>query len=959
MGECQGLDESDDIASYESVTGLPPHVEAEMFRSIALSSRSAVVAADDQGVILWANAAVGEVFGWSPEELVGRPVTVLAAEESHEEAIVWRRAVIDGGSSRTVVVPGVRSDGSRFPLSVTPGVRRTPDGRLLGISLICRDLTEERRVREELTEALARSHARFDQVAQPQALLDLEARFVAVNDAACNLLGWAREELLGRDSRDFVYPVDARSAIDRLERLAQGEVAAITYEVVAKRGDAAQVPLHLDVSLVRDGEGRPRELAVFARDLTEIQEAQRRLQEQEGFFRSLYHRAADPAVVTDAESRFVYVSPSFTHVFGYEVEEVLGRDALDIVHPEDVPAVRRLVARALKSPGRTLRTRLRGRDARGRWRWFDTQVTNLLEDAAIQGVVANLREMTAEMEAQELLRRSESRYRAIAETAQEGIVLLDPQGNVVFANDKLAQILGVAAEELHERGLFDFVVGDERPRMMERLRTRHEVGVESYEIEIVHPEHGHRILSVTASPLVEDGAPLGSLGMVSDVTAERKAQTELRRAALHDPLTGLPNRALLVDRLSMAAARRERDDGRGIAVLFLDLDHFKLVNDSRGHDVGDRLLVEVAARIEGAVRDTDTVARLGGDEFAVVCEESSPEEADAVADRVLAALREPFRLDGETLYVSASIGIALSPPHRLDDLLRFADAAMYTSKTAGRGQATRFEGQESLGSERRLAIAGALREALAEDALTLGFQPIMDLDHGRLLGLEALLRWTHPVLGPVAAEEVVTAAETSGLSFALDHAVIRASASALLALRRDGVVAPDVYVSVNISSRTAQQQRLDDVVREVLAATGLPATCLALEITEHAIMDNRDHAVALLTRLAQSGIGIAIDDFGTGYNSLVHLQRLPVRTLKIDRSFVTDLETSPESQAIARSVVGLAEALGMSTIAEGVEHAEHLALLQEVGCTAGQGYLWSPAVLVDELPTVLARLALG
>jgi predicted signal transduction protein with EAL and GGDEF domain len=375
--------------------------------------------------------------------------------------------------------------------------------------------------------------------------------------------------------------------------------------------------------------------------------------------------------------------------------------------------------------------------------------------------------------------------------------------------------------------------------------------------------------------------------------------------------------------------------------------------------VGDRLLVEVAARIEGAVRDTDTVARLGGDEFAVVCEESSPEEADAVADRVLAALREPFRLDGETLYVSASIGIALSPPHRLDDLLRFADAAMYTSKTAGRGQATRFEGQESLGSERRLAIAGALREALAEDALTLGFQPIMDLDHGRLLGLEALLRWTHPVLGPVAAEEVVTAAETSGLSFALDHAVIRASASALLALRRDGVVAPDVYVSVNISSRTAQQQRLDDVVREVLAATGLPATCLALEITEHAIMDNRDHAVALLTRLAQSGIGIAIDDFGTGYNSLVHLQRLPVRTLKIDRSFVTDLETSPESQAIARSVVGLAEALGMSTIAEGVEHAEHLALLQEVGCTAGQGYLWSPAVLVDELPTVLARLALG
>ncbi len=320
----------------------------------------------------------------------------------------------------------------------------------------------------------------------------------------------------------------------------------------------------------------------------------------------------------------------------------------------------------------------------------------------VAGMVSSLRDVTTETEARGRLRASEALFRAIARTAQEGIIALDPDGAVLFANDTMAEILGVTPERLHASGPEAALEPDEARRMLQRLGSRGSVGPEHYEADYRHPDGGQRILFVAASPLNhDDGTPIGSLGMVSDVTAARRAEAELRHRALHDSLTGLPNRALLVDRLAMAAARQHRDGAQGLAVLFLDLDDFKVVNDSRGHDAGDRLLQAVAARLEHAVRETDTVARLGGDEFAVICEDTVAVDAAAVADRIQDALGRPIDLDGEHLYASASIGIALSPPYGVPDLLRLADLAMYDSKAAGRGQVTTYEGAETEGAARR------------------------------------------------------------------------------------------------------------------------------------------------------------------------------------------------------------------------------------------------------------------
>jgi diguanylate cyclase (GGDEF)-like protein/PAS domain S-box-containing protein len=942
-------------ASASGVSGMSADAATAMFRSIAEASPNAVLAADPDGVMVWVNPAAQQLFGWSFEEMVGCPLTLITADDQHPAAEAARR-VLDGHPVEPRVTRGRRRTGETFDMTIGYAVQRTPDGPVLGISVIVTDITHALRAQRQLTEALARMNARFDQAGHPQALLDLNGRFVAVNDATCALLRRPRERLIGREALDMLLPVDPVPAGERFRKMRRGELSSVTTEVVAVCGDGDRIPVLVDLSVVDDVHGRPTEVVLFAQDLAQVREAQRRLESQEAFFRALNRESTDVVVVTEASSRITYVSPSVTRVLGYRREDLLGRTGVDFLVPDDEDqGPGGLLETRRAPPGSSSRQLVRVRAADGTWRWLDGTTTNCLDDADINGMVTNLRDVTAEIEAQNALKASETRFRAIAQTAQEGILATTLDGTVMFANEKLADILQRPVEELYGRPVQELFDPSESSRVQDRLANRQGIGPEQYELSYPHPDGTRHILVVAASPLSnDDGSPMGSLGMVSDVTDARATEAELRHRALHDILTGLPNRALLVDRLTMAAARMQRDGGRGLAVLFLDLDHFKLVNDSRGHDAGDRLLVDVAARLLDAVRDSDTVARLGGDEFAVVCVDADAADAEAVAARIQHQLVTPFMLDGSHVYVSASIGIALAPPYAVSDLLRHADAAMYDAKAAGRSQVASFQGGADLASKRRLDITGALREALEEGTLTLGYQPFVDLERRTVLGLEALLRWEHPVLGPVPPQEVVHAAEASGLSFELDRAVIRAAGDDLVRLRSSGVVTEQVYVSVNISPRSAQQKRLDALVLEMLDATGLPASSLCLEITEHALMDHAEHAVGLLTRLAERGVRIAIDDFGTGYNSMVHLQRLPLHLLKIDRSFVQDIATRQDSLAIARSIVGLATAIGLDTVAEGVETEEQVVVLRELGCQVGQGYLWGRAV---RAPDVAASLA--
>ncbi|GAC1441401.1 MAG: hypothetical protein NVSMB55_09040 [Mycobacteriales bacterium] len=428
----------------------------------------------------------------------------------------------------------------------------------------------------------------------------------------------------------------------------------------------------------------------------------------------------------------------------------------------------------------------------------------------------------------------------------------------------------------------------------------------------------------------------------------------LKTEATHDPLTGLPNRALLTDRLAEAVTAATRD-GTPLAVLFVDLDAFKDINDGSGHLLGDKVLVEVAARLRSAVRDGDTVARFGGDEFVVLLPQTDVAASAYIADRLLAGVLEPLEVDGRRLHVSASIGVAVSPPVAADALLRSADAAVYYAKSHGRAQVRMFVGELSERAEERARLSSDLQTGLHHDELNLIYQPVVDLASGHILGLEALARWQHPDRGEVLPDVFVKVAEETGLARRLDAWVLRRACTDMAELRRAGAVPANSYVAVNITAPSVSDQAFADVVQQVLSETELPTTALVVEVTETGVMADVDAGMRTLTALRALGVGVAIDDFGIGWSSLSYLKRLPANIVKLDRSFVARLHEDDEDLAIAASVIGLGQATGMTVVAEGVETPAQLAVLRQLRCSAGQGYLWHRGVPATEVAQAVRK----
>jgi len=425
--------------------------------------------------------------------------------------------------------------------------------------------------------------------------------------------------------------------------------------------------------------------------------------------------------------------------------------------------------------------------------------------------------------------------------------------------------------------------------------------------------------------------------------------------AFHDGLTGMPNRALFLDRLEHGLARA-RSDQTDIAVLFVDLDRFKLVNDTLGHTAGDELLVAAGERLRSTVREADTAARFGGDEFAILLEDgASAQEAAMVAERVIDELRVPFDLGGREVYVSASVGIAVSHSGREEaaELLRNADVAMYRSKQRGSGQYDLFEPGMRAALVERLELEGDLQRAVEQKEFTLVYQPIVSLEHGGVSGVEALLRWSHPTRGLVGPLRFVPLAEENGLIVPIGRWALQVACRQAVRWQREYPADPPRTMSVNLSARQLQQSGLVPEVADALEASGLDPHCLVLEITESVVVQDVDATITKLRALKQLGVRIAIDDFGTGYSSLAYLRQLPVDILKIDKSFIDGIADGLEAAALARAIVDMGRTLGLRVIAEGIEKPEQLDELRRMRCELGQGYLFAKPLETAELSTLL------
>lgn len=551
----------------------------------------------------------------------------------------------------------------------------------------------------------------------------------------------------------------------------------------------------------------------------------------------------------------------------------------------------------------------------------------------------------------EALIDSEERYRELAESINDVIWTLDPETQrFLYISPSVFRLRGYTPEEIMAQPMSGALTPDSEARLHDLLVTelaRFKAGQRSTEEVTVEEVEQPRKDGTTVWTEVVAGFGLNRRtgrievrGVSRDISERKSAATQIQRLAQFDQLTGLPNRSLLKDHFRYALNVAQRN-GEPVAVMFLDLDHFKHINDTLGHEIGDQLLIEVARRLVGSLRDSDTLARLGGDEFILILPDTGFDGARQVASKLLGAVAQPYRIDRHELHPTVSIGIALYPEDGadMDTLARNADAAMYQVKHDTRNDFCFFTREMQERSARTLLLANALHEALERGQFSVLYQPQVALSEGRVVGAEVLLRWQHPELGAIGPDEFIPIAESSGLILQIGEWVLRHAVDQAKCWQAQGL--PPLTMAVNLSAVQLRHPNLPDLVAQIVDAAGLPAARLELELTEAVAMKDPQDAIRVIDRLTERGIGLSIDDFGTGHSSLSYLKRFRVHKLKIDQSFVRDLVDDPDDRAITIAIINLAHSLGLRTIAEGVERADQLDFLCRHGCDEVQGYYYS------------------
>lgn len=662
---------------------------------------------------------------------------------------------------------------------------------------------------------------------------------------------------------------------------------------------------------------------------------------RERYFRSLLENSSDLVTIVDAEGHILYQTPSSESLLGWNAEEMMGWNFVEHVHPEDRTRFVATLERAVAEPGVTPSVQWRIRHRGGEDRSFESLCKNLLDDPVIRGVVITSRDISEHRRLESELQRERAFFQQLFRNSPAGIVILDPDDRVVDANRSFLELFGFELGEIKRRAINECIVPDELREEAQRVSTS-VYGKESVSHETTRKKSDGSVVDVSliAYPIEISERLIGAFGIYSDITQRKTFERQLFHYAYHDPLTGLPNRARLIERVEKALERVERQPEFHFAVLFIDLDRFKIINDSLGHEAGDELLKEMARRLEQCVRPGDTTARLGGDEFTLVLEDLH-QQADAtiVADRILASLARPFHIAGQEVGNSGSIGIAFGSPRyqSADELLRDADLAMYKAKTSGKARYAIFDAEMHKQAMWRLQLETHLRRAIENEELVLYYQPMVSLATRRVMGFEALVRWAHPSGKIVAARELIPICEETGLVVPLGRWVLRQAARQVVDWQAR-LPEHDCLVNVNLSAKEVVHADFLKNVDAICEETGVHPATLGLEMTETLMMAD-EKISETLWELRNRGFRLYVDDFGTGQASLSALSRFPIDALKIDRTFIqADKGGNVE---IVRAIAALGETLGLSMVAEGVETREQLAEVIRLGLNGAQGFLFS------------------
>ena len=826
-----GLGSIEDVSQFHASQETLRALNASL-KAIVETSPLAIYSVTPSGIVTLWNPAAENMFGVSELEVLGCP-SPMNSDGSQQRILELRNRVLAGETLHNFEITWTRTypDGSLDDrqISVAAAPLRGQQDIIVGVLMTCTDITDIKRTSLQLAEQLSFSRELLEMIPNPIFYKGINGKYLGFNRAWEEFFKLKRDEWVGKTYKE-VFADENDAAVDREdEEILSGR--QVVREVRVKDGNGAMRDTIKHLTRFTGPNGEATGMVGVLTDITDFKQAARALEASEVRFQALTESAMDIVTVLDINGLIRYQSQSVKHMLGYEPLSMIGLSQFDIVHRDDVDAMREAFDALAQGIRMTTPLEFRVRTSSGEWRILEAVGKNCLDIPAVGGIIVNTR----------------------------------------------------------------------------------------------------------------------------DITERRAIQERIQHLAFHDALTDLPNRSLMQDRISQAVVRAERGNHR-IAVMFIDIDNFKNINDTLGHDVGDDLLCEVGKRLQNSVRNHDTIARQGGDEFIVLLDQLDGHRgATRVAQKILEAMRAPFVVGGTDQHVSGSIGISIYPDDGQDasTLLKNADTAMFHGKALGKNTYQFFTAQMNIAVKRRALMESKLRAAVKKEDFSLVYQPQIDLITGRVIALEALVRWNSEDSGTIMPSEFIPLAEETGLISELGQWVLKEACRQNKAWQ-DAGYAPR-RMAVNLSARQLGEKRFIQVLNETLAATGLKPEYLELEITESQVMRQGEGSVLLLNEIAEMGIHIAVDDFGTGYSSLSYLKRLPIGKLKIDQSFIRDITVDPNDTAIVVAIINMAKSLDLDVIAEGIETAGQLALLRAKGCSVGQGYYFSVPLQPRDVEPLLMR----
>lgn len=911
----------------------------KLYRTLARTiPRTAVLLFDHEYRYTLADGEQLKNHNWSQEMFEDRTLWEVFPPEIADEWSGYYERALNGED----IVVELESEERALQISVLPV--RDENGEIFAGMAMWQDVTEQKHAIDALTESEIRYRELFEKANDIIYVHDLNGNYTSINEVAERVLGYTPDEALAMNMTGIVAPEHLKLVKRKLAKKIAGGAQQTVYEVDCIRKDGGRVTLEVNSSAILK-DGKPVAVQGIARDITERKNAAEAIRKSEERYRDLFENANDLIYTHDLAGNFTSLNRAGELITGYSREEALKMNIAQVVAPEFLEAARTMVARKVDG-NRPTTYELEIIAKQGHRVTLEISTRLIVSSDGLPiGVQGLGRDITQRRQAEISLHKTLSLFSSTFESTADGIVVMSLDRQIVTCNRKFIEMWNVDQQIIDNkdgRKLVDLVTAQVKNSMAFKAALKATYADPEGTFTGVLELKDGRIFERYSQPQYLEGTPVGRVACFRDITERTRAEEKLRHYALHDTLTNLPNRVQFMNDLKQAVERADGNRYAKFAVLFLDLDRFKLINDSLGHAVGDKLLIAIAERLSSCVRPGDVVARLGGDEFTILLNRSGDTaEVAGVAERLQTRISEPFKIDNYEVFTTASIGIIVSGnvPRNAEDFLRDADAAMYRAKESGKARYEIFDAEMHVRNMNLLRVETDLRHAVDRNEFEVLYQPIVDLATGGVNEFEALIRWRHPVHGLVSPNEFIHVAEETGLIIPIGKWILEESCRQIGEWQRRFTL--PLSVSVNLSAKQLMHPNLTSQVIDTLFDTGLDARQLKLEVTESTVMEHSDKALKVLSELNQLGVNLSTDDFGTGYSSLSYLQRFPFERLKIDRSFISVMDKDEKSGAIVKTILMLGENLRLEVVAEGIETVSQLEQLRSLGCTAGQGYLFS------------------